>query len=245
MTAGSSWPGGMSTGMPRPLSATWTAPSASSVDLDAVAEAGQRLVDGVVHDLLHQVVQAALAGGADVHAGTLADGLEALEHLDRAGVVVAGLDRVALEDAGRDRRRRARPGARRGPVRSRSVLRGGFGRVVVARRPRKASSSAVRPVLEGGETDGACTSVQHNGRLARVGDQAQSTRHTRTITPPARGMWGSGPKICPSEARNRPDSLSQGVGGLPIRARGRSGPHPRAAAARTRLTRRCPWAPGP
>jgi hypothetical protein len=45
--------------------------------LDPVAEAGQRLVDGVVHDLGHQVVQTALAGGADVHPGALADRLEA------------------------------------------------------------------------------------------------------------------------------------------------------------------------
>src|SRR5690606_10334402 len=56
-------------------------------DLDGVAVAGQRLVDRVVDDLPDQVVQAALPGGADVHAGPLADGLEALEHLDRRGVV--------------------------------------------------------------------------------------------------------------------------------------------------------------
>ena len=47
-------------------------------DLDAVGVAGHRLVDGVVDDLLDQVVQAALAGRADVHAGPLADRLEAL-----------------------------------------------------------------------------------------------------------------------------------------------------------------------
>ncbi len=56
---------------------------------DAVAVAGQRLVDGVVDDLGDQVVQAALAGGPDVHARTLADGLETLEHRDGRGVVVA------------------------------------------------------------------------------------------------------------------------------------------------------------
>ena len=50
---------------------------------DPVAVAGQRLVDGVVDDLADQVVQAALAGGADVHARALAHRLEALEHLDR------------------------------------------------------------------------------------------------------------------------------------------------------------------
>jgi hypothetical protein len=57
--------------------------------LDPVAEAGQRLVDGVVHDLGHQVVQTALAGGADVHPGALADRLEALEDLDGRRVVGA------------------------------------------------------------------------------------------------------------------------------------------------------------
>ena len=62
---------------------------------DAVAVAGERLVDGVVDDLGDQVVQAALTGRADVHAGPLADGLEALEHRDRRGVVVA-------VDVGRD-----------------------------------------------------------------------------------------------------------------------------------------------
>ncbi len=56
---------------------------------DPVAVAGERLVDRVVDDLGDQVVQAALAGRADVHAGALADRLEALEHLDRGGVVVA------------------------------------------------------------------------------------------------------------------------------------------------------------
>ena len=55
---------------------------------DPVAVAGQRLVDGVVDDLPDQVVQAALTGGADVHAGALADRLEALEDLDRGGVVL-------------------------------------------------------------------------------------------------------------------------------------------------------------
>ena len=60
-------------------------------DLDRVAEAGERLVDGVVHDLLDEVVQATLAGRADVHAGTLADRLQTLEYRDRRRVVVTRL----------------------------------------------------------------------------------------------------------------------------------------------------------
>ena len=74
--------------MPRPLSATVTELSGWIVDLDVVAVAGERLVDGVVDDLVDQVVQAAHAGRADVHAGPLADGLEALEDRDVLGVVL-------------------------------------------------------------------------------------------------------------------------------------------------------------
>ena len=72
---------------------------------DAVAVAGERLVDGVVDDLGDQVVQAALTGRADVHARALADGLEALQHRDRRGVVVAvdvGGTTPGRQDRGRD-----------------------------------------------------------------------------------------------------------------------------------------------
>ena len=54
---------------------------------DEVVAAGQRLVDGVVDDLVDEMVQSPLTGRADVHAGAFADGLEALEHLDVLGVV--------------------------------------------------------------------------------------------------------------------------------------------------------------
>src|SRR5699024_9373033 len=57
-------------------------------DVDGVGVPGHRLVDGVVDDLPHEVVQTALAGGADVHAGPLADGLEPLEDGDGARVVI-------------------------------------------------------------------------------------------------------------------------------------------------------------
>ena len=55
--------------------------------LDLVAEAGEGLVNGVVHDLVHQVVQSAGARRANVHARALADGLKTLEDLDLAAVV--------------------------------------------------------------------------------------------------------------------------------------------------------------
>src|SRR5690606_20293901 len=45
------------------------------------------LVDGVVDDLPQQVVQPGGAGATDVHAGALADGLEALEDGDVTGGV--------------------------------------------------------------------------------------------------------------------------------------------------------------
>src|SRR5690606_24446766 len=60
-------------------------------DDDVVAIACQGFVDGVVHDLEDHVVQARAVGSvADVHAGPLAYGFQALEHLDRIGAVAGG-----------------------------------------------------------------------------------------------------------------------------------------------------------
>ena len=56
--------------------------------LDVLAVAGQRLVDGVVDDLVDAVMQAAHAGVADVHRGALADRVHAVEDRDRFGVVL-------------------------------------------------------------------------------------------------------------------------------------------------------------
>ena len=80
--------------MPRPSSATVTESSGWIVTSTVVAEAGERLVDRVVDDLVDEVVQAALAGRADVHAGALADRLEALEDRDVLRVVVLAAPRV-------------------------------------------------------------------------------------------------------------------------------------------------------
>ena len=64
-------------------------------DQNVVAMAGQRLVDGVVHHLEHQVVQAgAVRRVADVHAGALAHGFQAFQDLDRAFAV--GFGRAGL-----------------------------------------------------------------------------------------------------------------------------------------------------
>ena len=50
--------------------------------------AGQRLVDRIVGDLEHHVVEArAVVGVADIHSGPLADRVEAFQHLDGIGAV--------------------------------------------------------------------------------------------------------------------------------------------------------------
>ena len=56
-------------------------------DVHLVAEAGQRLVDRVVDDLVDEVMKARLSGRPDVHGGPLADGLETFEDLDFVGTV--------------------------------------------------------------------------------------------------------------------------------------------------------------
>ena len=82
----------MSVGMPRPLSTTDIELSAWITTLMSSQIAGERLVDRVVEDLEHHVVQAGAVGRvADVHAGTLAHGVEALEDLDARGIVVVAV----------------------------------------------------------------------------------------------------------------------------------------------------------
>ena len=60
------------------------------VDPDVFGIAGHGFVDGVVDDFPDQVVQAAGGGVADVHAWAKAHGFEALEGLNRFGVVFSG-----------------------------------------------------------------------------------------------------------------------------------------------------------
>ena len=112
---------------------------------DLRGESGERFVDTVVDDFVDQVVQAALGRVADVHAGTLADGFQAVEDGDLVrGIVVRiavfGLRREFAVHAGFvvDGARRLRlpglPGFR-GGLRccgcglrrcGRGILRGGF-----------------------------------------------------------------------------------------------------------------------
>ena len=56
-------------------------------DIDPVAIAGEMLVDGIVENLKNAMMQAALIGGADVHARALADARQAFEFVDFRGVV--------------------------------------------------------------------------------------------------------------------------------------------------------------
>ena len=64
--------------------------------------AGQRFVDGVVDDLIDHVMQArAVVGVADIHAGTLAHGIEALEDLDGIGAVFVEIGLVDWVRCGR------------------------------------------------------------------------------------------------------------------------------------------------
>src|SRR5262249_10339774 len=66
-------------------------------------EAGQVLVDGVVDQLVDEVVQAARGGVGDVVIRPLADVLGVLEVLDAGGVVFAhAVGRGGVDDGGRD-----------------------------------------------------------------------------------------------------------------------------------------------
>ena len=60
-------------------------------DLDAVGVARHGLVHGVVEHFGDEVVQRALVGAADIHAGAFAHGFQPLEHLDGGGVIGLGL----------------------------------------------------------------------------------------------------------------------------------------------------------
>ena len=68
--------------MPRPRSTTVTELSGWRVTSTVVVAARERLVDGVVDDLVDEVVEAARARRADVHPGPEPDGLEALQNGD-------------------------------------------------------------------------------------------------------------------------------------------------------------------
>ena len=49
--------------------------------IDLVAVTGERLIDRIVHDLIHQMMQTARAGGTDVHPRTLPNSLQPFQNL--------------------------------------------------------------------------------------------------------------------------------------------------------------------
>ncbi|CAB4831425.1 unannotated protein [freshwater metagenome] len=59
-------------------------------DRDGGGVASQGFIYRVIDDLIDQVMEAALTGGADVHAWPLTDGVKALQDGDRAGVIGHG-----------------------------------------------------------------------------------------------------------------------------------------------------------
>ena len=69
------------------------------LDDDVGAVARQGLVDGVVHDLIHQMVEAGGRSGADIHTGTLSDGFQTFQNLNfRCVILVGGVHRRGLQN---------------------------------------------------------------------------------------------------------------------------------------------------
>ena len=58
-------------------------------DLDILTIAGECLVDGVVHHLIYQVVQALDPDVSNIHRRPLPDGFQAFQHLDTVGTVAS------------------------------------------------------------------------------------------------------------------------------------------------------------
>jgi hypothetical protein len=63
-------------------------------NLDAIGVAGERLVDRVVDELVHHVMQAVDIGVADVHARASADSLQPFEDLDIRARIFLGRGEV-------------------------------------------------------------------------------------------------------------------------------------------------------
>ena len=54
---------------------------------DVLTVAGKGLIDGIVHDLINQMVQTGNRGGADIHTGTLANRFQTLQNLNLGSVI--------------------------------------------------------------------------------------------------------------------------------------------------------------
>ncbi len=88
--------------MPRPLSRTSDAAVGVQLELDAAGVPGDRLVHGVVEHFGGEVVQRALVGAADIHAGAAAHRLEPFQDLDVLGGIAGwlGLAGEIVEEIG-------------------------------------------------------------------------------------------------------------------------------------------------
>ena len=64
------------------------------VDQDLGAVPGHNLVDGVVHNLIDQVMKTLRPGGADVHARALAHRVQPLQDLNITGIILFGHCRI-------------------------------------------------------------------------------------------------------------------------------------------------------
>ncbi len=60
------------------------------VDLhfDILAVSGQGLVDGVIYDLVNEMVEPLGSGASDVHGGPFSDGLQSLQNFDALGRIL-------------------------------------------------------------------------------------------------------------------------------------------------------------
>ncbi len=67
------------------------------LDLDPVGEARDGFVHGVVEDFGEEVVEGALVGAADIHAGTFADRFEAFQDLDILGGIGGGIGEEVVD----------------------------------------------------------------------------------------------------------------------------------------------------
>ncbi len=56
-------------------------------DFNLVGVPGERFIDGVIDNFIHQMMQSKLTRRANVHRGAFADRFHAAEHFDRVGVV--------------------------------------------------------------------------------------------------------------------------------------------------------------
>ena len=65
-------------------------------DVDLIAEAGERFVDGVIDDFIGEMVQTCGAGRADVHRRPFANRFETFENLDLVGRIIVGGRSVAV-----------------------------------------------------------------------------------------------------------------------------------------------------